>query len=185
MRHLPAVLTVIVSLLLVGFIRSSTPPYTPSEYEILPDENGVASLETATVEVLGFEVAQDLRVDREYESLQLSTEHAFVLMRYRVTPHRETFFARVKLHTADGYTYDFVDVLGFPGLDIAYVGQVTTSTYVFEVPSDKVEGSWIGMHGAREDGLQPVWPLLRLDVVDPETHDGELLLPADVVEPAR
>ncbi|MCC2594252.1 hypothetical protein LKO27_12630 [Tessaracoccus sp. OS52] len=184
MKRLSAVLTAVVSLLLVGFIRSAVPPYTPDEYDVRPDEAGVGRHEQYTVELLGFHQAVRLVHERSYETIELETDHVFVLMEVRVTPHRQTLLPAVELRTPDGYSYDYLDPMGFPVLSTAFVGQTTTATYIFEVPEAKVEGSWVGFHGSRADGLQPVWPVLRFDVVDPEVHDEYNVSPL-LVEPSR
>lgn len=184
MRRVAGVLTIIVSLLLVGFIRSAIPPFTPDEYEVLPDADGVARHEQYTVEVLGFDVADTLIYEREYETVRMETEHAFLVMRVRITPHQLTMLARVTLNTADGHEYQFIDNFKFSTLTVAHVGQTYTTSYFFELPRERIEGSWVGFHGQRADGIQPVWPILRFDVEEPGRH-AEYVVPPPATEPAR
>lgn len=184
MKKLSAILTAVVCLLLVGLIRSAVPDYTPSEYDVHPDADGVGHHDEYTVELRGFWLADELTHQDTFGPRQLITDGTFVVMRARVTPYQRTLLATTELVTADGYTYASLTPYPFPDLSVAYVGQTTTVNLLFEVPTDKVEGAFITFHGYRKDGIQPMWPRLRFDVVDPtvvDTYD----VPDNTVQPRR
>lgn len=185
MRRVSAIVAGVLSLLLVGLVRTATPPYTPSEYDVLPDESGVGTHPDYVVEQRGFWLADELtHTDAYGEVSRLVTDYVFVVMRARVTPFNRTLLSTTELVTPDGYTYAAIAPYPFPTLTVAHVGQTTTVNYLFEVPEDKLDGAFVSFHGQRRDGIQPMWPRLRFDVVEP-TVVGSFEVPPNTVVPRR
>lgn len=185
MKRISGLLAIVISLLLVGLVRTAVPPFTPSEYDVYPDEAGVGRHENYTVEQRGFWVAEELvHTDVYGNPNQLVTDHVFVVMRARVTPYNKTLLSTTELVTADGHTYAALAPYPFPSLTVSYVGQTTTVNYLFEVPEDKLEGAFVTFTGPRSDGIQPLWPRLRFDVVDPQVVET-FEVPSNTVGPRR
>lgn len=177
-------LVLVACLVAAGLIRAAIPEYIPEEYDVVADEAGIASQDEVTVQLLDVELADAVVVRSDWDERRLETDHVLVLARVDVTAHQKTFVARAELRTADGHRYSFLDVMGFPGVRVAYVGSTYTGTYLFEVPADQLDGAWIAIHGQRPTGMLPVSPVLRFDLEDPP-HRGEVELLPDDVRPAR
>lgn len=177
-------LVLLACLVVAGLIRAAIPDYIPEEYDVVADEAGVASQDEVTVQLLDVELADAVVVPSDWDERRLDTEHVFILARVDITAHRKTFITTAELRTADGRSYSFLDLSGFPGARVAHVGSVHTSTFIFEVPEEDLDGAWVGFHGQRPSGLLPVSPVLRFDLDDPPRH-GEVELLPDDVRPAR
>lgn len=185
MKKLSAVLTIVVSLLIVGLINTAIAPYTPTEYDVYPDEDGVARHDDYTVKSGGFHLAEELTHTNSWgDTERLLTDNVFLVMRAEITPYNRTMLASIELVTADGHTYAALSPYPFPYYSVGYVGVTTSAHILFELPPDKVEGSFVTIHGYRGDGIQPLWPRLRFDVTDVDVVDS-LEVPANAEEPRR
>ncbi len=182
-----AILPLVASLLVVGGIRSAIPANLPSEYEIHADGQGIARTEEVTVQQISLETASSLRSAREFSDVEFTASPGTVLLvgRFTFVAHGNVFTVRSQIRTADGFTFDALPLNGFPQPPLVHVGLAVTTSLIFEVPADKLDGV-IGIHGVRPDGLQPVSGLVAYPLpADLDLHPGELMVPEDVVEPVR
>lgn len=181
------VAALVVSLVLVGGIRSAIPEFLPTEYQVRANSDGVVQTDAATVELKDLSSALGVVSSNEFaeDDFTAAPGTVLVLARFTLVAHRETFSTQTQIRTADGFTYEALPILGFPQPGSVYVGQSLTTTFVYEVPVDKVSGV-IGIHGARGDGLQPVSPLMVFDLpAQLDTPSPEAVVPANLVEPVR
>ncbi|MEO7587799.1 MAG: hypothetical protein ABIS84_07185 [Arachnia sp.] len=182
-RRAGGVVAVLVSLVVVGIVRSAIPPYLPSDAHVAPDERDVVALEVADIEMLSTGAATRLRSEGPYPA-DLDTDAVFVVARVRITPHGETLRVVSDLQSADGRTYRALDVASFPSPGVAHVGQRITQTHIFEVPADRLEGAHLMIRGAGDDGVQGIAPVAWFPV-DVEVSSGVLAIADTIVEPAR
>lgn len=187
MRRMPwvGVAALIVSLALVGVIRAATPENLPTEFEIHPDRDGVVRSDEVTVELVDLRTASAITSANEYveEDFIASPDAVLVLARFKLVAHGDSYLPRSQLRTADGYSYEKLTIMGFPMAAGVEVGQSITTTFIYEIPVEKLSGV-IGIHGLRPSGLQPVSPLIVFEL--PEALDpdpGVAVVPEDVLEP--
>ncbi|MGV8847324.1 hypothetical protein [Tessaracoccus sp.] len=182
-----AMLPLVVSLLVVGGIRSAIPATLPSEYEVHADAQGVARTKEVTVQQISLETASSLRSAREFSDSEFTASPGTVLLvgRFTFVAHGNMFTVRSQIRTADGFTFEALPLNGFPQAPLVHVGMAVTTSLIYEVPEDKLDGV-IGIHGVRPDGLQSVAALVAYPVpADLDMHPGEVTVPEDVVEPVR
>lgn len=177
-RRLSQVLAVVFSLAVVGLLTSSLPEFVPDQFFIRPNSAGVASTKDVTATLIGVETATAVRVVRDgSDDRTLETDDVLVLARVKMVAHGRTFTPVLTFVTADGYTYTDLEQFGFPGAAQVFVGEYNITTYLFEVPRDKVRGGYVGVSAPPGVGVQPVRPVIRYDVGDPRIVDGEVTLP--------
>lgn len=179
------VAALIVCLVLVGWIRSATPENLPSEFQIRPDRDGVIRADEATVELLELQTASVIRSANEYveDEFTASPGSVVVLVRVKLVAHGDSFLTRSQIRTSDGYSYEALGITGFPQPDSVHVGLSKTTSFIYEIPVDKLAGV-IAIHGLRPSGLQPVSPLMVFELpTDLDREPGEATVPEDVVEP--
>lgn len=179
-----SVAALVVSLVLVGGIRSAIPELLPTEYPVRADSSGVVRSDAATVELTELSSATTVLSANEYQEDKFTAAPGAILVLARCTliAHGDTFTTRTQIRTADGFTYDALMIPGFPQPGPVYVGQSLTTTFVYEVPVDKLAGV-IGIHGFRGDGLQPVSSLIVFDLpADLGSPAAEAVVPVNVLE---
>lgn len=170
---------ILVSLLAVGVLRSALPDGIPTEFEVRPDEAGIARAEEVTIQFLGIETATSVRPDGGFGDARLDAAPGtlLVLCRVAMTAHGGPFVVSTQVRTTDGYSYEAVYGSGVDRTSIADVGTTVTTTYVYVLPLDKVSGS-IAIHGLRPDGLQPVYPTFVQELPSGlDLEPGEVVLP--------
>lgn len=180
-------LSLIACLVVVGLIRANIPDELPGEYDVAPDTQGVARIDEATVEVVDIQTASAIRSAEEYSEVLFTASPGtlLVLGRFRIVAHGGVFSARSEIRTADGFRYDALNVIGFPEPGAVHVGLSLTTTYVFEIPADKVDGV-VGIHGSLPAGVQPVIPVIAFALPDDlDESPGEVIVPEDLLEPVR
>lgn len=177
----------IVSLILVGAIRSAIPEQLPNEYAVPAGEDNTVRTDEMDLQLVSIDAASAITSAREGSDarFEASPGTVIVLARLAVTPHGGPFTPRAQIRSADGFTYDSLPLDGFASLFSVDVGTMATATFIFEVPEEKL-GGVIGVHGARADGLQPVWPVATFTLprdlaLDPMPAE----VPDNVVEPVR
>lgn len=183
MRRAGAVAAVLVSLLVVGLIRSAPAPWADGEYLVRADVAGTtstAATDEYSVTLESLDTSEVLLVDVNGELGRLTADETFVLARLSVTPRGRSLRPRLELRTADGYAYRNIDIHGIAPSSVVHVGQTATASYFFEVPADKVEGAWVAVMAPPMDGVQAITPTLRFDVANPQRHDEFLVPPAQV-----
>ena len=181
------VAALVVSLVLVGGIRSAIPDLLPTEYLVRADSGGVVKSDAATVELSELSSATTVLSANEYEEDKFTAapDAVLVLARCTLVAHGDTFTTRTQIRTSDGFTYEALMIPGFPQPGPVYVGQSLTTTFVYEIPLDKLSGV-IGIHGFRGDGLQPVSPLMVFDLPSDLVNPAvEAVVPVNVLEPVR
>lgn len=188
-RHTPRIaglVALLVCVLLVGVIRSAIPDGPPEEDRVLPDEHGVVRTNEVTVELISVMTASSVRPVGEFGDALFvaSPGTVLVLGRFSLTAHGAPYFVSTQLRTSDGYSYAALSLPDFPQPGI-HVGFSVTTTFIYEVPLDKLEGV-IGIHGPRDDGLQPVHPLIAYALPeDLSRQPGEVQIPQAETEPVR
>lgn len=180
-------LTLLACLLLVGLIRAAVPTDLPAEYNVRPDDQGIVRIEEVSVQLVDVHTASAIRSVSEFSEKTFTAAPGTVLVvsRFRLAAHGGPFSARSQIRTADGFTYSALSLSGFPSPAVVHVGFPLTTTYIFEIPVDKLSGV-IGIHGTRLDGLQPIAPLISYRLPeDLNRSPGEVVVPDDVVEPEQ
>ena len=181
------VLAMGVTLLSVGLIRSAIPEKLPREREVRPDDAGVARTKDVTIEIVGLDTASSIRLAGGFSDVEFTASPGAILLlgRFALTAHGGRFSVQTQLRTADGFSYESLSVIGFPRVGVADVGTTMTSTYIYEVPKDKVTGD-IAIHGSRPDGLQPIHSVALYKVPDNlDLEPGEASIPAVETVAAR
>lgn len=186
-RRWAGIVALAACLLVVGAVRAAVPENLPWEYDVRPDGQGVARTDQATIEQVSLEAASSIRFAREYSDAEFTASPGAVLIvaRFRFVAHGNLFMVRTQVRTADGFTFDALPLNGFPQPPLVHVGMSVTTSLIYEVPKDKLDGV-IGIHGLRPDGLQPVAALVVYPLTDDLERDpGEVMVPEDVMEPVR
>lgn len=179
------IMTLVACLVVVGLIRAAVPEELPDEYEVRADDAGVARTDEATVEMSGIETASSIRMNREFsdDRFEATDGTILVLGRFKVTAHRRTFMMSTQIRTADGSIYEELPVHGFPQPGPAHVGVAVTTTFIYEIPRNQMDAV-VGIHGFRQDGLQPVAPVMIFPLpATLEEHPGEVMVEDDLLEP--
>lgn len=180
------ILVLLISLLLVGAVRALIPDEPPVEYAVQADGSEQVRIHGVDVQLVDLQVASSVISGEEFSEARFDASAGAVLVlgRFTMTAHGGPFEPRAELRTPDGYSYEALGLYGFqPVLEVA-VGTTVTTTLFFEVPADKVSGV-IGVHGARPDGLQGVFPVVTFDLADGlGTTAGPVQVPPNDVKPA-
>lgn len=174
-------------LVVVGLIRAVVPTDIPFEYNVRPDDQGRVRMDEVSVQLLKVQTASAVRSAVEFSEASYAATPGAVLVvaQFHIEAHGGQFAARSQLRTADGFTYGALDLYGFPSPQPVHVGLGVSTTYIFEVPEDKVSGV-IGIHGTRPDGLQPIAPLIVYGLPDDlDPNPGEVSVAEAVVEPTQ
>lgn len=177
----------VLSLLVVGAVRAAIPENLPTEYRVHPDAVGVTRTDEATIEQVSLETASSLRSAREFSEEEFTAAPGAVLViaRFRFVAHGNLYSVRTQIRTADGYTFEALPLNGFTQPPLVHVGMSVTTSLIYEVPRDKLDGV-IGIHGVRPDGLQAVSQLVAYPLPDDLDLDpGQVTVPEDVLEPVR
>ncbi len=186
-RRWAGILSLVACLLVVGGVRAVIPEDLPSEHQVRPDGQGIARTDEVTIQQVSLQTASSLRSAREFSDAQFIASPGTVLLvgRFTFVAHGTMFTVRTQIRTADGYTFDALPLNGFPQPPLVHVGMAVTTSLIYEVPEDKLDGV-IGIHGARPDGLQPVSALVVYPLPgDLDMQPGEVLVPEDVMEPVK
>ncbi len=181
------IVSLVACLLVVGGVRAAIPDDLPSEYHVRPDGQGIARTDEVTIQQVRLEAASSLRSAREFSDAQFTASPGTVLLvgRFTFIAHGNVFTVRSQIRTTDGYTFDALPLNGFPQAPLVHVGMAVTTSLIYEVPEDKLDGV-IGIHGVRPDGLQPVSALVAYPLPDDlDMQPGELMVPEDVMEPVQ
>ncbi|RMB61840.1 hypothetical protein [Tessaracoccus antarcticus] len=181
-RRVAGVVAVVVSLVVVGVVRSAIPPYLPTQSHVSPDEQSVVDLEVGAIQLLEVRAATRLQGDGSFPD-GLGTDATFVTARVRITPHGGTLRVVSDIQSADGRSYEALDVAGLPSPAVVYVGQRVTQTLIFEVPADRLAGAHLVIRGAGDDGVQAIQPVAWFPV-EVDVESGSLTIDETIVEPA-
>lgn len=170
-------------LALVGVLRAGIPNFLNDQLPVRPTDGAVATRDFSA-RLVDITLARSLRSPLQYAEETLTTEQTFVVARIKVTAHRNTMVLIAELHTPDGLTYTALRHRRFPTASVVYVGQANTESFIFEVPSEKVAGSWVSIRPRPGDGLQPVQEVARFDVGPADDIATDFTVPEAVLEPA-
>lgn len=182
-----ALLVLIACLVVVGLIRASIPDALPTEYTVVPGDDGIARIDAATVELIDVQTARSVRLDDEFNEQEFTASPGTVLVvgRFRLVAHGRMFLARSEIRSSDGFIYDALSVNSFPRPGAVHVGLSLTTSYIFEVPVEHLGGG-IGIHGSAPVGLQPVMPLMVFPLPDDlNDNPGEILVLKELMEPIQ
>ena len=182
-RRMSGVVAVLVSLLVVGVVRGALPDGLPLHAHVTPDDRGVVVLDAAEVELLGVRAAGAVHSESDPER-ELVTDGAFVVALVRITPRGGTLQVQSDLESADGRTYEALDVRGFPYPGVVFVGQSVTQAHIFEVPADRVAGAHLMIRGTGGNGVQAIQPVTWFPL-DVDVERGTLAVGQTLWEPAR
>lgn len=170
------VLAVAVSLAIVGVLTSYLPEYVPDVYQVRPGADGVGQIDEVTAEFVDAAAAAGIRPDGDDEKT-LTGDDAFVVVRVKLVAHGKTFNPAVGLVTADDYSYTPLDEWGYPGIAPVYIGEYNITSYIFQVPRDKVSGATLLVGPSGALGVQTVRPMIAYPLGELELDEGVLDVP--------
>ena len=181
MRRLQGWIAAIVCLAVAGFIRTSIPETIPDTYAVAAEGHGPLKVDRFSAELVDVEVGNQL-MSVEDPSVTLESESMFVVARVRLTAHERTLLPELRLHTRDGYSYSPLEMWGLSSVNAVYVGQWNETTYLFEIPRDKVdEVTSLSVDSGAGVGVSPPRPAVTFDVAAlPDPTPTVLVSPTDV-----
>lgn len=174
-------LSLIAALVLVGLLTMGTPARPPDKVTARPDREGIVHTDrlVASVDSTGVTGAVAAPSRTVY-----STQHRFVVVRWRAAAVGDIVAPIPGLTTRDGYAYRAYHRLGLTSWAEVRVGQALVHTTIFEVPADKIPGAVFTLEPELRTDVRTLTAVATFPLEELPSLAEPFAVPLDVTEAA-
>lgn len=158
--------SLVAALAIVGVLGVATPDAVPDTVPRAAGPDGTARTDALAARMLSARVTTAITAPA---GQTYTTDHRYVVVRWRAAALRDVTEPVPQVITRDGYRYDALSRTGLEPRAECVVGQALVRTSVFEVPADKVPGAFFAVGPRLREDVRtltavPTFPLPDLGV---------------------